>query len=124
MGQDKTAGQLRANHQNRLPLELAELLTPPLEHALNHPLRRDILRALAGADQPRSAAELVAALPATNVTLLNYHAAVLERCDLVRIVEGDVAGEGPGHRYTSNVTEDVQIVAILSATEAADRIAP
>jgi DNA-binding transcriptional ArsR family regulator len=103
-------------------VELAELLTPPLEHALNHPLRREILRALNRSDRPRTAAELVSACPpATSVTLLNYHAAVLERCDLVRAIETDVAGEGFSRHYASNVAEDVQIIAILSATEALDR---
>jgi DNA-binding transcriptional ArsR family regulator len=121
MGQDETVGQVRGK-QNRLPLELAELLTPPLEHALNHPLRREILRALNRSGRPGSAAELVdACRPATNVTLLNYHAAVLERCDLVRVIESDVAGEGFGRRYASNVTEDVQVIAILSAAEIIDR---
>ena len=120
MGQDETVGQLPGK-SSRLPVELAELLTPPLEHALNHPLRREILRALNRSDRPRTAAELVSALPATSVTLLNYHAAVLERCDLVRAIENDVAGEGFSRQYASNVAEDVQIIAILSATEAQDR---
>lgn len=121
MGQDEPVGQLRGR-SSRLPVELAELLTPPLEHALNHPLRREILRALNRSDRPRTAAELVSACPpATSVTLLNYHAAVLERCDLVRAIETDVAGEGFSRHYASNVAEDVQIIAILSATEALDR---
>lgn len=47
---------------------------------------------------------------------------MLERCDLVRVIEDDVAGEGFGRRYASNVAEDAQIVAILGATEALDRI--
>jgi hypothetical protein len=123
MGTDETVGQIRGKHSRRLPLELAELLTPPLEHALNHPLRREVLRALNRSDLPRSAAELVASsLPSTSVTLLNYHAAVLERCDLVRVTEDEVAGAGFSRRYASNVAEDVQIIAILSATDALDRL--
>ena len=122
MGKDETVGQIRGKKSRRLPLELAELLTPPLEHALNHQLRREVLRALNRSDRPRSAAELVTAcLPKTSVTLLNYHAAVLERCDLVRAIENEVAGDGFSRRYSSNVAEDVQIIAILSATEALDR---
>lgn len=122
MGQDETLGQLRGKNGRRLPLELAELLTPPLEHALNHPLRREVLRALNRGERPRSAAELVSdCQPATSVTLINYHAAVLERCDLVRVIENDVAGQGFSRQYASNVAEDVQVIAILSATEALDR---
>lgn len=121
MGQDETGGRTKGR-QPRLPLELAELLTPPLEHALNHPLRREVLRALHRSEGPRSASELVdVCQPATSVTALNYHAAVLERCDLVRVIENDVAGEGFNRRYASTVSEDVQIIAILGATEPLDR---
>lgn len=123
MAKEEMVGRVRSAHTRRLPLELAELLTPPLEHALNHPLRREILRALNESDEPLSAAELVAAsLPKTSVTLVNYHASVLETCDLVRIAENELAGESPVRRYASTVTEDVQILAVLGATEALDRL--
>lgn len=118
MGQDESVGC--AGGPGRLPAELAELLTPPLVHALNHPLRRQILRVLNSGGQPRSAAELTTAVTGASVTLLSYHASVLERCDLVRMSENEVAGEGQNRRYASNVTEDVQILAILGATEALD----
>ncbi len=122
MGIDEPAGN-PPDQSRRLPLELAELLTPPLEHALNHPLRREVLRALNRSARPCGAGELVSAcLPTTSVTLLNYHAAVLERCDLVRVIDNEVAGEGFSRSYASNVSEDVQIIAILSATEAQDRL--
>ncbi len=121
MGQDETAGPIR-NRRGRLPLELAELLTPPLEHALDHPLRREILRALNRSDRPLGAAELVTeSLAVGNVTQLNYHAAVLERCDLVRVIDSDIAGETLGRQYASTVSEDVQIITILGAMEALDR---
>jgi len=124
MAPDETVGQIRGKHSGRLPLELAELLTPPVEHALNHPLRREILRSLTQSNQPRSAAELVAtSLPKTNVTLLNYHVGVLETSDLVRVIENETAGAGFTRRYVSTVGEDVQILAILGATESLDRLA-
>ncbi len=122
MGQDEKVRDIDEKRDPRLPLELAELLTPPLEHALNHPLRREIVRALNRSDRPRSAAELgETGLRNASVTLLNYHAAVLEGCDLVRVEDNGGTGEGVGRRYSSNVTEDVQVIAILGATEAFDR---
>jgi DNA-binding transcriptional ArsR family regulator len=122
MEKEETLGQLW-NGTDRLPAELAARLTPPLEHALNHPLRREILRALNRTGQPHDAAELVAeSRHATNVTLVNYHAAVLERCDLLRVVEREVAGEGFGRRYVSNVTEDVPVLTVLTASDMLDRL--
>ena len=120
MGIDEPAGN-PPDQSRRLPLELAELLTPPLEHALNHPLRRDVLRALNRVGEPLTAPELAASIPVASITLINYHAAVLERCDLLRATENAVAGDGFGRRYASNVAADVQIIAILGATETMDR---
>jgi DNA-binding transcriptional ArsR family regulator len=123
MAQEETAGQIRGKHARRLPLEFAELLEPPVEHALNHPLRRSILRALNQSDGPRSAGEIATeSLPKTGVTLINYHAAVLETCDIVRIAEDDPNGQSLARRYSSNVANDPQIAAILGATEPLDNL--
>jgi DNA-binding transcriptional ArsR family regulator len=121
MAQEETAGQIRGMRAPRLPIEFAELLDPPVEHALNHPLRRDILRALNQSDGPRSAGEIATeSLPKTAVTLINYHASVLETCDIVRIAEDEPSGRSLSRRYASNVANDAQIVAILGATEPLD----
>jgi hypothetical protein len=123
MAQEETAGQSRGRHARRLPIEFAELLDPPVEHALNHPLRRDILRVLNERDGPRSAGEIaVESLPKTAVTLINYHASVLATCDVVRIAEDEPSGQSLARRYASNVANDAQIVAILGATESLDNL--
>jgi DNA-binding transcriptional ArsR family regulator len=123
MGNEDTLGQVSGARNRRLPVELAELLTPPLEHALNHPLRRELLRTLHQGGSPRSATELAdSSQPELTVTLVNYHAAVLQTCDLVRDTEADVGGDGSTRSYASNVAEDVQILAVLSATESLDRL--
>ncbi len=124
MGQEETSGPLRGKRAHKLPLELAELLTPSVEHGLNHPLRREILRALNACDEPRSAGELVTrSLPKTGVTLISYHASVLEGCDVLRVSEVVPGEESFFRRYSSNVVDDPQIVAILVATESLDRLA-
>lgn len=123
MAQEESTGEIRGKHARRLPVEFAELLSPPLEHALNHPLRREILRALNQSEAPRSAGELVtASLPKTGVTLINYHAGVLENCEVVRVAESEPNGEGITRRYASNVANDPQIAAILDATEPLDNL--
>ena len=122
MGQDEASGAPGGKPRKRLPVELAELLTRPKEHALNHPLRREILRSLHRAKKPQTGTEMVAAvLPETSVSSINYHAAVLEGSDLVRVLDDQVPGEPFNRRYASSATEDVQILAILAATEVADR---
>ena len=123
MAQEETDGRIRGKHARRLPTEFAELLDPPVEHALNHPLRREILRALNQCDGPRSAGEIATeCLPKTGVTLINYHAAVLETCEIVRISEEEPNGQGLTRRYASNVANDTQIAAILGATEPLDNL--
>ncbi|MBK5220756.1 MAG: hypothetical protein JJE35_13420 [Thermoleophilia bacterium] len=118
---DETAGPMRGNHARRLPIEFAELLTPPVEHALNHPLRREIVRALNQSEAARSAGELATeSLPKTAVTLINYHAGVLATCEVLRVAESEPNGESITRRYASNVANDPQIAAILGATKPLD----
>lgn len=121
MAKEETADQFPGRDQ-RLPAEFAELLTPPVQHALNHPLRREIMRRLNESNEARSAAEIVAnGLSKTPLTLINYHAGVLESCDLIQRLETEAADENLSRRFASTVTEDVQIIAILGATEPLDR---
>jgi DNA-binding transcriptional ArsR family regulator len=123
MAKEESSDQFRGEQGRRLPLELAELVAPPIEHALNHPLRREILRALNQSEGPRSAGEIATgSLPKAGVTLINYHAGVLESCEVVRIAEVDPAGESIARRYASNVADDPQIAAILGATEPLDQL--
>lgn len=123
MATEESSGPIRGKHARRLPLEFAELLDPPVEHALNHPLRREILRALNHSEGPRSAGEIASqSLPKTAVTLINYHAAVLETCEIVRVTEDEPNGASFARRYASNVANDPQIAAILGATESLDNL--
>lgn len=121
MGQDDAAGSTDGKPRKRLPIELAELLTPPQEHALNHPLRREIMRSLHRAKAPQTGTEMVAGIPLkTSVSSVNYHAGVLEGSDLVRVLDEQMTAPPFCRRYASSATEDVHILAILAATEASD----
>jgi enamine deaminase RidA (YjgF/YER057c/UK114 family) len=89
---------------------LAARLSPELRDALGHPLRRQILRLLQGADAPCDAAGLATRLRC-GVSLASYHARVLEACR-------SVAPDGPA--YSTAVVADQQVLAILRATRRID----
>jgi DNA-binding transcriptional ArsR family regulator len=105
-----------------LPPQLAAQLTAPTRDALGHPLRRQILRTLNESSEPRSPGEIaVTALPHASVSVVSYHAQVLESCDSVamtgtREVRGTVAP-----LYASKVAGDEQVAAVLQATRGLDR---
>ncbi len=123
MAQEENTDGFGGSHARRLPLELAELLAPEVEHALNHPLRRQILRTLGQSEKPRSAAEIVATgLPQAALAQVSYHAMVLESCDVIRVSEVVQDGGRSARRYTSNVVNDLQVVTVLGATEPLDHL--
>lgn len=106
----------------KLPSQLAAQLTPSTRDALGHPVRRQILRALNESSEPRSPSEIATtALPHASVSVVSYHAQVLETCDSVamtgtRQVHGTVA-----LLYASKVAGDEQVAAVLQATRGHDR---
>ena len=105
-----------------LSSQLAAQLPASTRDALGHPVRRQILRALNESGEPRSPSEIVAAaLPHASVSVVSYHARVLETSDSVamtgtRQAHGDVA-----RLYASKVAGDEQIAAVLQATRGLDR---
>jgi DNA-binding transcriptional ArsR family regulator len=111
-----------APQAEKLPSQLAAQLPPSTRDALGHPVRRQILRALNESGEPRSPSEIAAtALPNASVSVISYHAQVLETCDSVamtgtRQVHGSVA-----RLYASKVAGDEQVAAVLQATRGLDR---
>lgn len=84
--------------------------------ALNHPVRRQILRTLIASGRPLAAAEIVAAgLPNASLSTVAYHALVLEGTGGV----SRAAGDAPP-RYTTDLSSNPEIVALLEATRRAD----
>jgi DNA-binding transcriptional ArsR family regulator len=106
----------------KLPSQLAAQLSPTARDALDHPVRRQILRTLNQSSEPRSPSEIATAtLPHASVSVVSYHARVLETCDSVAIagtreVDGDTAC-----LYASKVAGDEQVAAVLQATRGLDR---
>lgn len=84
--------------------------------ALNHPVRRQILRVLIDSGRPLAPAEIVSAgLPHASLSTVAYHARVLEQSGGV-----NRSGSELPHRYTTELASDPEIVALLEATRRAD----
>jgi DNA-binding transcriptional ArsR family regulator len=122
MAQGDTVDHISGKQGHPLPPDLSVDLTPPVRHALNHHLRREILRTLHRSEDPRSPAEIAAALPTeTSVSLISYHAHVLENCGILSVADVQPTGETLARHYTSKLAGDTLIVSILQATEPLDR---
>ena|SRR5215211_6728402 len=105
----------------RLSARLAAVLDPKLQDALDHPVRRELLRALNRSERPRSIGEMATALPPFGPSRLNYHLQVLHRSGTVA-AEPSCAGPGGGHaHYASEVFDDGRVLTVLRATERWDR---
>jgi DNA-binding transcriptional ArsR family regulator len=105
----------------RLAANLAASLEPRVKDALDHPLRREVVRILSRDRHPRSVTELQAELPPFGPEQLGYHLRVLQEAGVVA-AKADGAGAAGAHaRYGSAAAEDGRIRAVLRATERWDR---
>jgi DNA-binding transcriptional ArsR family regulator len=115
----ETPGSVEAL-DGRLPARLAATLPPRMQDALDHPVRRDVLRNLSRDRRPRSVAEIRTDLQVFRMSQLGYHLQVLRR-------SGAVASASNGEpqakvRYASEVGEDGKVKAVLRATERGDQV--
>jgi DNA-binding transcriptional ArsR family regulator len=106
----------------RLSAGLASTLEPKLQDALDHPLRREVMRVLNRDPRPRSVGELQAELSRFPAGQLGYHLRVLREAGIVVAVEGNAAAASGSYvRYASGVVGNSQVRAVLRATERWDR---
>jgi len=104
-----------------LSAELAATLPPRLRHALDNPVRREILRSLDASKCSRSVQEITNELRDGTVSEIAYHARVLEQAGGL-VVDGSRPGSGGRQRlYVSGVADDLQALAVLRVTRGADR---
>lgn len=103
----------------RLAAALAATLEPRLQDALDHPVRREVLRRLNACGEGGTAHEIVPDLQPIGIRQVNYHLHVLARDEIV-VPDGSAApGERPA--YISTVVEEPQVLKVLRATEEWDR---
>lgn len=101
----------------RLVPELAAGLEPKLQDALDHPIRREILRRLGDG---RALRELARQLAPVGIGQVNYHLVVLRQSEVVVPAgEGSLVDGRP--RYESTLVDDAKVERVLSATEEWDR---
>jgi DNA-binding transcriptional ArsR family regulator len=106
--------------ERKLPAEVAALLAPHLCRALDHPTRRQILRALNRGAEPQTPKNLAEAIPGAGLSMIGYHALVLEECGCVSVTVAPSIGGGLNRAYLSNVTDNRLVTSALEATRQLD----
>ena len=93
--------------------------------ALEHPHRRQILRALGGADEKTSPSELdQSGRVSCGAPCISYHLKTLEGFGLVRRAGTEPVRGSLKHYFSSLVTTNNLVQAVLKATEKSDGTAP
>jgi DNA-binding transcriptional ArsR family regulator len=115
------AGSTAGFDDGRLEPGLAATLDRQLQDALDHPLRREILRTLSAESGARSIGEIRSALASFRASELNYHVVVLLRTGAIAL-DGERPVLGGRQRfYTSEVAGKSQVESVLRATEKEDK---
>lgn len=115
----ETPGSIEAE-DGRLPARLAATLHPKMQDALDHPIRREVLRSLSRNRRARTVAEIRTDLQVFQISQLGYHLQVLRRSGAVASAPN--GGPRMKTRYASEVGEDGKVRAVLRATEREDRV--
>lgn len=121
-GLDVQQGHAPTSDDRPLPPDLGADLAPHLREALNHRLRRRILRTLDGHPQPQTLAKLALVYPGGGVGAISYHIRVLENCGCVSVAPGSPGETESVWRYASNVSDNRQVRSILEATANLDEL--
>jgi len=105
----------------RLDDDVLASLEIALQDALNHPTRRDILRALHEEQCSRSVTEIVGDLAPLKRSEVAYHAQVLKDSECVGVEGSRPAPGGREQILASLVTASAQVQLILRATRHTDQ---
>ena len=105
----------------RLGDELAADLEPKVQDALDHPVRREILRVLHAKEQPCGFMELAGKLRPFAHPQVSYHLRVLQGAGAVFADGTQPALSGREMVYRSALAEDPGALAALRVTELPDR---
>jgi DNA-binding transcriptional ArsR family regulator len=105
----------------RLSTDLAASLTPSRRDALNHPLRREILRVLHNSERAAGASDILGRLSPFSRAEIAYHLQILQRCECVASRGTRPGPAGREHLYESTIGEVAGVADVLLATQALDR---
>ena len=95
-------------------------MTPALIYALNHPVRRQILRLLSEPGVEASPSDMSKSTSAS-LSALSFHAQVLNELGITRGTRTQQVRGAVEHFYASNVSGNALVGAILLETRADDR---
>lgn len=101
--------------------ELVSALEPRLRDALNHPVRRGILRVLHGKGQPCGLSVILSGLRLVARSEVSYHLQVLQTTGAVVFRGSRPAPSNGASLYQSSLTDNPAVLSILGATELPDR---
>jgi DNA-binding transcriptional ArsR family regulator len=107
--------------RNGLPPHLGLGLSDATRKALQHPIRRRILRRLHAREEAQSPIQMLDLAPGAPIRLISYHAKVLRKLQLIRLSEMRQVRGATQHFYVSEVSDDEMVLDVLSATETQDR---
>jgi hypothetical protein len=105
----------------RLAAEMLAVLEPELQDALNHPTRREILRALHDERRSRSVTEMLDDLAPLRRGEVAYHALVLRDSECVGVVGNRTASGTQEQVLASLVAGSDEVQLVLRATRHLDR---
>jgi DNA-binding transcriptional ArsR family regulator len=97
-------------------------MTPALIYALNHPVRRQVLRKLNEQGGEASPSELSRSI-SVGLSALGFHARVLCELGATRSTRTQQVRGSLEHFYASNVSGNELVTAVLLETQADDRTA-
>jgi DNA-binding transcriptional ArsR family regulator len=106
----------------KLPPEVVDGLAPHQQRALDHPIRRQILRVLSRTSNPQTLVDLCEGIPETSISTIGYHLLVLEECGFVS-VSGVLTGPGDAERhFASNIADNRVVMLALQETQELDEL--
>lgn len=89
--------------------------------ALNHPVRRQILRILIDSGEAHDSREIIAAgLPELSLSTVGYHARVLEIAGMISRSNGGAGSDKSTYRFAATASDDPEVVALLESTRDTD----
>ena len=95
-------------------------MTPALIYALNHPVRRQILRLLSRPGEEASPSDMCGSI-AVGLSALSFHAQVLGELGVIRGTRTQQVRGAVEHFYASDVAGNELVETILIETEVDDR---
>lgn len=105
-----------------IPAKLVNQLEEEIRRVLGHPCRRQILRTLAAEGKKMSTVQLESFTGAScSLSRTAYHARLLEEADLIAQVDSAAAEGTLTLFYSSLISDNRLLLAVLQATEASDQ---